>query len=83
MSSITIHSIEPELNEKLNAMAASKGMSKNRLIKELLAQSAGMSTGTGQENEYHQFCGVWNREEHERFTAAQEENARGDPGDWR
>ncbi|MFP4267082.1 MAG: hypothetical protein ACLFQW_03695 [Spirochaetaceae bacterium] len=75
MSSITIHSIEPELNERLNKLAETKGTSKNKLIKDILARSVGYNGLRGEENEYHRFCGLWSREEYEQFNAAQASNS--------
>ena len=83
MRSITIHSIEPELNDRLNTLAKAKGTSKNQLIKEILAQSVGTSGTDDRRNEYHQFCGLWNTEEYKEFNATQESNSRVDPGDWK
>ena len=82
MSSITIHSIEPDLNERLNKLAKTKGKSKNRLIKEILAHSVGAADLPEKTNEYHQFCGLWSREEYERFSSRQDSNSRIDPEDW-
>ena len=82
MSSITIHSIEPELNERLNKLAHTKGTSKNKLIKDILARSVGYGTVHEQQNEYHRFCGLWSREEYEQFNAAQASNSQVDTGDW-
>ena len=82
MGSITIHSIEPGLNERLDKLAKAKGTSKNRLIKEILAQSVGPSDTDDRKNEYHQFCDLWSVEEYKESNAAQESNSKVDPVDW-
>jgi len=82
MGSITIHSIDPELNRRLATMAKKEDKSKNQLIKEILARSAGLPVQTGYSDEYREFCGLWTHEEYREFTASQESNSRIDPEDW-
>ncbi len=82
MGSITIHSIDSDVDERLNRLAKIKGTSKNRLIKEILAQSVGAADLPQMTNEYHQFCGLWSREEYERFSSRKASNSRIDPEDW-
>ena len=82
MASFTIHSIEPELDEKLTAEAKRRNTSKNRLVKELLARSLGMRVHGEVTDDYREFCGLWSAEEHAEFMSRQEDNACVDAGDW-
>lgn len=82
MSSITIHSIEAELKRRLDEEARKRGSSKNRLIKEILAQELGLSVGEHHGDEYAEFCGIWSDEERRSFEETQRENSRVDRSDW-
>jgi hypothetical protein len=83
MSSITIHSIDPELNRRLSSMAKEEGKSKNQLIKEVLARSTGLPVRSKYGDEYREFCGLWSQEEFKEFSESQNSNSQIDQGDWR
>lgn len=80
--SITIHDIAPELNERLAEQAKMRGISKNTLVKQLLARAVGFKGDNGYTDDYREFCGIWTAAEHAEFEASQEENAAVDPEDW-
>ncbi len=80
--SITIHEIDPELNERLSQRARQEGVSKNQLVKDLLARAVGLPDSVGYSDDYREFCGVWSAAEHAEFTAAQGDNTKIDPEDW-
>ena len=80
--SITIHEIAAELNERLSLRARQEGISKNQLVKDLLARAVGLKGDNGYADDYREFCGVWTAAEHAEFEASQEENAAVDPEDW-
>jgi len=80
--SITIHEIEPELNDRLSQQARQKGISKNQLVKELLARAVGLPGSEGYSDDYREFCGVWTAAEHAEFAATQQSNMTVDPEDW-
>lgn len=82
MSSITIHDIDDTLNEKLATEARRRQMSKNTLIKQLLAEKVGIPVDGAYTDDYRQFVGLWTAEEHAAFEKSQIENASVDPGDW-
>ena len=83
MPSFTIHALDTELDRRLSDEAKRADKSKNRLIQELLAKAMGLSSGSSYADDYSEFCGLWTAEEHRSFTAAQVENNRIDPEDWR
>ena len=80
--SITIHEIAPELNERLSRRARQEGISKNQLVKDLLAKAVGLPSSGGYADDYREFCGVWTAAEQADFEASQRENTAVDPEDW-
>jgi hypothetical protein len=82
MSSITIHSLDTELDSKLTAEARRRKTSKNRLVKEILARSLGMPEKGRYADDYREFCGVWTVEERAAFERGQGDNSRIDDEDW-
>jgi hypothetical protein len=83
MASITIHSLETDLDLRLTEEARRAKKSKNQLVKELLSRSLGLRTDDSFADDYREFCGLWNREEYETFLASQLDNSRIDDEDWR
>jgi len=82
MASFTIHSVDEELNRRLREEAARRRTSKNRLVQELLKRSLGLRSSGVPQDDYREFCGVWNDEERRAFNARQQENSRIDPEEW-
>lgn len=83
MGSITIHSIDTELDVRLSDEAKKRKTSKNQLIKNVLARSMGLANAGEYADDYREFCHVWSQVEREVFDALQSDNARIDEGDWR
>lgn len=81
--SITIHDISKELNENLSKRASLLGKSKNRLIKDLLAEAVGLPTEDGFSDDYGEFFGLWSSEDVDLFEAAQKENTSIDEEEWK
>jgi hypothetical protein len=81
--SFTIHDIDEKLDNRLSEQARISGKSKNKLVKELLAQAVGLSTEEGFADDYREFCGLWLGEGAADFEAVQFENDRIDEEDWR
>ncbi|MFW5695219.1 MAG: ribbon-helix-helix protein, CopG family [Alkalispirochaeta sp.] len=82
MSSITIHDIDDELNERLTREARRRHTSKNALIKRMLAQEMGLPVDGAYADDYREFVGLWSSEEHAEFSQVQRENRTIDPADW-
>lgn len=82
MGSITIHALDEALDLRLSQEARSAKKSKNRLVKDLLAQSLGLKIEGAFSDDYREFCGIWSDAEHEAFLASQADNSRIDAGDW-
>jgi hypothetical protein len=83
MGSITIHTLDTELDLRLTEEARRRKTSKNRLVKELLARSLGMPARGYFADDYREFCGVWTPDERAAFEKHQADNARVDAEDWR
>ncbi len=83
MGSLTIHSINPELDVRLTEEAKRNKTSKNQLVKDVLAKSLGMPNGGRYADDYREFCRLWTQGEREAFDAFQSDNERIDEGDWR
>jgi hypothetical protein len=82
MSSLTIHTIDSVLDARLSEEAKRRKISKNSLVKELLASSLGLRVEGLSRNDYREFCGCWGPEEKIAFDSAQASNSRVDAGDW-
>ena len=82
MSSITIHNIDKELDLKLTQTAKEERISKNKLIKNILARASGLPVDGAGADDYREFCGLWSDEETDEFDHVQLENSRVDEGDW-
>jgi len=82
MSSITIHDIENALNEKLTIEARQRQISKNALIKQLLAEKMGLPVRGSYADDYREFVGLWSAEERVAFEKSQVENDSVDDSDW-
>jgi len=81
--SFTIHDLDPRLNQKLTDRARHERVSKNRLVKRILARAMGLETDGDAEDEYREFLGRWSRQDLDEFERRQAENTRVDEGDWR
>lgn len=80
--SFTVHDIPPELNARLSKEARARGISKNRFVKEVLAEAVGLPAENGYADEYGEFCGVWTAAETADFEASLRDNRRVEPEDW-
>ncbi len=82
MSSITLHSLDAELNLRLTEEARKNKKSKNNYIKGLLSHSLGISAAGCHADDYREFCGMWTVEERAAFDSFQADNSQVDAGDW-
>ncbi len=65
MKSMTIHGIDPQLEELIKSRAKSEGLSINKTIKKLLETSLGVKPQPSRKNldEFKEFSGVWSKED--------------------
>lgn len=77
----TIHDIDPELDRKLTERARRENLSKNQLVKRILARAMGVSPQGA--DDYREFVGQWSAREKAAFDRRQADNERVDDEDWR
>ncbi len=83
MSSITIHGLEDPLDSLIREKARQQGISLNKVIKQLLAESFGLSQKNSPPgNNFADLSGVWSPEDLEEFIRNTEEFSHIDPRDW-
>jgi hypothetical protein len=80
--SFTIHNLDEELDAILSERARTSGRSKNKLVKDILAEAVGLPRENGFSDDYGEFCGIWTAAEEKEFDRTQAENRRIDKGDW-
>jgi hypothetical protein len=84
MKSITVHGISDEVQKLIKARAKNESRSVNKVVKELIGRSLGVgdSNKDGRQ-EFADLCGVWSKEEAERFLEAAADLEKADKDDWR
>jgi len=83
MTSITIHGLEDPLNSLIREKARQQGLSLNKTIKQLLAESLGVPTeNTKQQRNFDDLCGIWSQADSEEFIRNTKELSMADPKDW-
>jgi hypothetical protein len=83
MTSITIHGLEDPLDSLIREKARQQGISLNKTIKQLLAESLGISKDIKKsQHDFADLCGVWSSEDLKEFTHNTQEFSVTDPKDW-
>ena len=82
MASFTVHEVDTELNERLVAEARRRKISKNALVKKILAEHVGLPSNGRYADDYREFVGVWTAEQAEEFSASQAEFQKIDTDEW-
>ena len=83
MTSITIHGLEDPMDSLIREKARQQGISLNKVIKQLLAESLGLSQKSNMlGNDFADLSGVWSPEDLEEFTRNTEELSHVNPRDW-
>jgi hypothetical protein len=85
MKSISIHGIDKETEKAIKERAKSQGASVNKVVKDLISKSLGLShEGKGQDNreEFVDLCGIWTDDEASRFLESIGDLEAVDPRDW-
>jgi hypothetical protein len=83
MTSITIHGLEDPLDSLIREKARQQGISLNKTIKLLLAQSLGISDDRpNNRDDFADLCGVWSSEDLAEFNHNTEEFSVTDLKDW-
>lgn len=82
MKSITIHNLDDQLDKLLREKAEQEETSLNKVIKNLLHESLGISKQQ-QKHDFSEFCGVWSKEEFEEFEDSTKDFEKIDSQDWK
>lgn len=83
MRSITIHGLEDPLDSLIEERARKQGTSLNKTIKQLLAESLGVSEKPTHHNrDFEDLFGIWTAEDLEEFSQKNEGFSTIDPKDW-
>lgn len=84
MKSITIHGLEDPLDARIREKASQQGLSLNKTIKKLLAESLGLEPSEPRDyrETFEDLCGIWTREEAAAFNQSMEDFTKVDPEDW-
>jgi len=73
MKSISVHGIDEETEKLILERARKRGVSVNKIVKELIAESLGLDpSGRDRDNRaaFADLCGVWTQEEADRLLQA-------------
>jgi len=79
----TIHGIDQELDKRLTERARQERISKNRLVKTLLARAMGLVPSDRENEDYREFLGVWSQADKDSFDRVQSDNERVLDEDWK
>ena len=84
MKSITIHGLEDPLDSLIREKAKSQGLSLNKTIKKLLAESLGVSPKSDEDrkDDFLDLFGKWSQKEAQQFKAQITDLEKIDPEDW-
>jgi hypothetical protein len=82
MASFTIHDIDAALDRRLAERSRQQGVSKNQLIKDLLAQATGLPVAGRFADDYGEFCGLWTATDVQEFQRGSSGNDQINPEDW-
>jgi hypothetical protein len=83
MSSMTMHGIDPDLDQRLRNEAAAWGLSLNQTLKKILSSAVGLdSVKTDHRQDYVEFCGIWSAQDEADFNRAISSCDQVDSEDW-
>jgi hypothetical protein len=82
MKSISIHSLDEQLEASIRKKSEEWGLSLNKTIKNLLADKLGLSS-TDKKSDFSRFCGVWSDQEKKDFDERVLELQDVDSRDWK
>lgn len=85
MSTLTIHALDPVTEKRIRVKARKEKKSLNKILKELLSGSVGVSISSRPEDhraEFQEFSGIWSAKELDEFNQAISDLERVDEKDW-
>ncbi len=84
MSTLTIHSPDPEIERQVREKSRRENRSLNRVLQELIAKGLGDGVGGDDERraKFGKYLGIWSEKDGEEFDGAVGDFERVDPEDW-
>jgi len=84
MKSITIHGLDGPLDKRIREKARQMGLSLNKTIKKLLAESVGLQEPDQKDHreDFLDLFGIWTKEEADQFNKSIQEMREIDLRDW-
>lgn len=84
MKSITIHGLDDPLNSLIREKARKQGLSLNKTIKKLLAETLGLNASEPglPDNEFGDLCGKWSPDDMKEFNQSTRDLRKIDPVEW-
>jgi len=85
MGTLSIHSLDPEVERLIRLKARRENKSINQTLKELLTASVGRSPAAPSDrgSDFDEFLGIWSERDVREFRAATEDFEAIDERDWR
>ncbi len=84
MSSISIHNLDLDIEQKVRQLAEKKHQSINKTVKEILvSRFEEPAYKIGNRRRFEKFCGLWNEQEYDAFCEATEDFNKVNPEDWK
>lgn len=84
MKSITIHSLDDELDRKIRLIASKEGQSLNKTIKKILRHALGLDEQhtLARREQFKDFLGVWSHKDLKEFQESTSDFSTIDQEDW-
>ena len=83
MTDITIHGLEDPIDSLLRERARQQGISLNKAIKQILAESFGLTLDTKKNrHDFEDLSGAWTSEDVAEFSRAAQDFSIVEPRDW-
>jgi plasmid stability protein len=83
MASITIHNLDPELDQQLRATAEQQHTSLNQTIQKLLKEALGLNRPSVKKSDFSDLSGTWSKKEAQEFEMATAEFSKIDHELWK
>lgn len=83
MSTITLHNLDSDLDQRLRNLAEEQGTSLNRLIQSILKSSLGLAGTRTPAHDFSEFLNTWTPEEAVEFDQATAELSMVEEDEWR
>lgn len=84
MSTISIHNLDSDIEQKIKGLAKEKNQSMNKTIKEILREKfSSTNQRPNNRKRFEKFSGLWSEEEAKQFQEATKDFETINPEDWK